>query len=92
MFIEQFYKDYSVAELNDENIQQISVKIRERLLVMVNKIYSFWEAHEGYIRPSVFDLMQQINRAVVRIPQMRAFRVGKRRVIKDGIITEVDEN
>jgi len=35
---------------------------------MVNKIYSFWEAHEGCIRDSVSDLMQQINKTVGRIP------------------------
>ena len=59
---------------------------------MANKIYGFVESHDNFIRQSTKELLVQMNTTVQRIPQVRAFRVGKRRIIKDGIMREVDED
>jgi hypothetical protein len=37
-------------------------------------------------------MLKQINNALLRIPQIRAFRVGKKRVVKNGIVQEVDDD
>jgi len=59
---------------------------------MANKIYGFVESHDAFIRATTKELLVQMNTTVQRIPQVRAFRVGKRRIIKDGIMREVDED
>lgn len=41
IFIEHFYRDYSVRELDDENLIDTTVRIRERLLAVINKIFLF---------------------------------------------------
>jgi hypothetical protein len=58
---------------------------------MANKIYSFVETHEGFVKPGITDLLVQINLAVKRVPHARSFRVGKKRIIKDGILQDIDE-
>ena len=45
-FVERFYRDYAVTELNGDAIQEITVKIRNRILNMANQIYAFIEVHE----------------------------------------------
>lgn len=91
-FVEKFYRDYSVKELANENIQEISSKIRERLLVMSNKIFGFIETHENYIKPNTIDMLYQINKAVQRIPHIRSFRMGKKRLVINGVAQEVDQD
>lgn len=53
-FIEKFYRDYPVAEIRDENLQDVSVKLRDRLLNMANQLYQFVENHEEFIKPEIF--------------------------------------
>jgi hypothetical protein len=91
-FIEQFYRDYSVRELDDENLIDSTCKIRERLLALANKIFQFVDQHESFMKPYVHEFLKQANRAIQRLPHSRAFRVGKKRILKDGRIHEKDEN
>ena len=42
------------------------------------------------MKPEVHDLLVQINRAVQKIPHIRAFRIGKKRIIKEGVLVEID--
>jgi hypothetical protein len=91
-FIENFYRDYSVKDLDDENMAAITVKIRDRLLQLTNKIFTFVDQHESHIKPYVHDFLKQANRAIQRIPHLRAFRVGKKRVLKDGKLIEIADN
>ena len=37
-------------------------------------------------------MLQHLNAAVQKIPHQRAFRVGKKRVIKDGLVQEIDDD
>ena len=68
------------------------MKIRDRLLAVANQIFLFIEAHEGYIKPDIFDLLREINKTVQRIPHIRAFRAGVRRVIENGKVVVAAKN
>lgn len=92
IFIEQFYRDYSVRELDDENMIDTTNKIRERLLALVNKIFVFVDQHESFMKTYVHSFLKHASRAIQRIPQLRDLRHGKKRVIKDGRIVEINEN
>ena len=59
---------------------------------MANKIYGFIEVHENYIRPNTLDMLNQFNIAVQKIPTIRSFRIGKKRIVKNGVVQEVDED
>jgi len=59
---------------------------------MANKIFSFVEVHNEYIRSNTFEMLNQFNMAVQKIPTVRSFRIGKKRVVKNGVVVEVDED
>lgn len=62
------------------------------MLAMANKIYGFIEVHDNYIRPDTLNMLNQFNIAVQKIPTIRAFRIGKKRIVKNGVVQEVDED
>ena len=62
------------------------------MLAMANKIYGFIEVHDRYIRPNTLNMLNQFNIAVQKIPTIRAFRIGKKRIVKNGVVQEVDED
>jgi len=37
-------------------------------------------------------MLNQFNMAVQKIPTVRSFRIGKKRVVKNGVVVEVDED
>lgn len=51
LFIERFYRDYQINDIVDENLQEVTVAIRDRLLNIANGIFGFVEQHGDYIRP-----------------------------------------
>lgn len=63
-FLERFYRDYHIKDIKDENLQEVTVAIRDRLLAIANGIFGFVEQHEDYIRPMTMDLLKHINKAV----------------------------
>lgn len=63
-FLERFYRDYHIKDIKDENLQEVTVAIRDRLLAIANMIFAFVETHEDYIRPMTMDLLKHINKAV----------------------------
>lgn len=58
---------------------------------MANKIFQFIDTHGVYIKENTKDMLHHLNAAVQKIPHQRAFRVGKKRVIKDGLVQEIDD-
>ena len=58
---------------------------------MANKIFQFIDTHGAYIKENTRDMLHNLNAAVQKIPHQRAFRVGKKRVIKDGLVQEIDD-
>lgn len=82
-FIENFYRDYSVRELEDSKMIQITTMIRERLLAIANKIFTFVDTHESHIKPYVHNLLNMMNKAILKIPHIRTF-IGSKKVLKDG--------
>lgn len=57
---------------------------------MANKIFEFIDKHGEYIRPTTMSLLNVINTTILKLPPLRAFRIGKKRVLKDGKIVEVE--
>lgn len=51
IFLERFYRDYNIKDIKDENLQEVTVAIRDRLLAIANMIFVFIETHNEYIRP-----------------------------------------
>ena len=93
LFIENFFRDYTVKEIaTDDDIKDVSTKLRERLLQMSNRLFDFYEQHGDKIRDNLFDYVEQINRTVRRLPTSRSFRMGKRRIVVDGVVVEKDED
>lgn len=90
-FIERFYRDFSVKQIYVEAIQEITYGIRERIFAMANKIFSFVETHDQFIKANIMSLLQQMNFTVQRVPHHRAFRKGKKRIVKEGIVSEINE-
>jgi len=67
----------------------VTSKIRDRLLQLANKIFTFVDTHENYMKPYVQEFLQQCNVAIQKIPHYRAFKMGAKRIIKDGKIVEI---
>ena len=57
---------------------------------MANRIYEFIDKHGDFIRPTTMSLLNAINTTILKLPTLRAFRVGKKRIVKDGKIVEVE--
>lgn len=92
-FVERFYRDYTIKELLvDADLKDITSKTRDRLLIMANKIAGFLDEHTDKIKGEVPDYLERISKTVLRMPQARAFRTGKRRIIINGVMHEKDEN
>lgn len=53
IFLKNFYRDYSIRELAEESMIEITSKLRDRLLAMANKIFIFVDSHDIYIKPYV---------------------------------------
>jgi len=51
--LKNFYRDYSIRELAEESMIEITSKLRDRLLAMANKIFIFVDSHDIYIKPYV---------------------------------------
>jgi hypothetical protein len=49
-FLERFYRYYDVKDLNNDDLQDVTVKIRDRLLAIANQLFVFIESHEGFIK------------------------------------------
>ena len=60
------------------------------MLRMANRIFEFIDKHGDYIRPTTMSLLNAINATILKVPPLRAFRVGKKRIVKDGKIVEVE--
>jgi hypothetical protein len=70
----------------------VTSKIRDRLLAIANKIFLFVDTHESYMKPYVNEFLTQCNIAIQKIPHYRAFKLGAKRVIKDGKIVEIKKD
>ena len=75
--------------MKDEILQDVSVKLRDRLLLISNSLYTFIENHGEYIKPSIHIIHRQITNAMMRVPNIHAFRIGKKKKVENG--EEVEE-
>lgn len=64
IFIENFFRDYSDKELDDESMADSISRIRDRLLALVNKIFFFVDQHESYMKPYVQDFLKFASKAI----------------------------
>jgi hypothetical protein len=93
VFIQQVYRDYTVKEIGvDDDIKQASGKLRERMLVLSNKIEQFIEQYNASMTPACRELINQLGDCVLKVPQGRFFRTGKRRVVIGGVLHEKNED
>ena len=53
-FLEKFYRDYSVSDMKDENLQHVSVSLKDRMLTISNTLYQFIENHEEFLKPEIY--------------------------------------
>ena len=49
-FIENLYKDYTVREMDQKPLSEITTKIRENLLNLANRICGFTDKYGTYIK------------------------------------------
>jgi len=89
-FLEKFFTDYNVNEIKVDDLQEITVKIRDRLVNLANNIFSFIEANGEFIKPEAMSLLEQINRTLKQMPQMKIFKVGKIREVGQNGLIETD--
>lgn len=76
-FLEKFFTDYNVNEIKVDDLQEITVKIRDKLVTLANQIFSFIEMNSDFIKPEALSLLEQLNRTLKQMPQMKIFKVGK---------------
>lgn len=56
--------DYNVNEIKVDDLQEITVKIRDRLVSLANQIFSFIEVNGDFIKPEAMSLLEQLNRTL----------------------------
>lgn len=91
VFLENLYRDYSLKELNEPNMIDITNQFRNRILDISTKIFVFIDNYGDFIKPYVQLLLIQMNKAVQKIPMNKAF-IAKKRIMKDDRVEEIDDN
>jgi hypothetical protein len=57
VFIENVYKYYSIREMDDSYMIEVTCKIRESLLNLAYQICEYVDRHDSYMQPFVQDLL-----------------------------------
>ena len=60
------------------------MKLRDRLLAISNSLYSFIENHDDFIKPEIHMIHRQITNAMMRVPNIHSFRIGKKKKVDNG--------
>lgn len=50
VFLEKFYRDYTVADFENPGLREQTFKLKERLLVLSDKIFHLKTQNDKYIR------------------------------------------